>query len=287
MNKTILGLAMTVAMSAQAQTSATTAPAAQTTTAPAATAAPVAKSPWSAMFVVESIAGVGNLKKDQSEAKVSQYGSIGAGYQVTQAMKAQLRYNFTNLIVKDRADLGAAKTFTTDDPTIHASIKTPARVLGSEPYTFNARYYIPVSEASQDNNRNGTLRFDNTLTWNLSPKWAVDAYAGVRLYLNQDDPKLGADSRLRTDVGPQVTYNISDSLNVYYMPFVHLVSRGYQRGDWKADLTNKLYQDIGLNWTVGSITLNPYWETGADLNTGKGMGSDATSIYSLVVSGAF
>jgi hypothetical protein len=310
--KTILmGLVLTATTTAFAQTSTTAAPAASTatpataagTTSPAQTMTtqlPTVLSKFGGNIIFEASAGVADLKQDNSDAKITSGNAVGITYKISDTLKTEVRHNYEYAIVSDSKQLvnddGVQEdNYKPADPTIHLNIKTDYSLLGSKPFTWGNRVYVPVSQASRDAHKVGTLRTGGVLNWDMNTKATFDVLAEGRMYFNSSansDENLGADSILRLNVGPGATYNFDDMLSAYYMIYTDLRTTGHQRGNFtRADKKNEFWQEAGLNISAGIFTINPYYSTfasrGADKESYEGSGSDANSSYNLLVQAVF
>lgn len=313
------------------ETTATTATAEQTTTATAAAVAPAAKSPVGLNVFFEFIAGAKDLKEQNNKAMVDSYNGIGATYKISDVYKAELRHNYQMRIISDRDQLKAptkkvsvnkldsngkpvlnekdepvmtevqefdyASPYLMNDPTIHLNATTKWTLLGSKPLSIASRYYIPMSKASVNSNSLGVLRTQTSAVWSVTTKFDVSLYGQFRLYLNRGNETdkgraRGADSEFRYIVGPSLTWNFTDSVSAYYSPYFDLRTTGHQRGQFtKAEVTNDLYQDIGMSISAGNFFINPYWSTqasaGANSQTYVGYGKDENSSYGLFVQAVY
>lgn len=311
MKNLLMGLVLVATTTAFAQSSSTQLPTTNTPNGSAPTAATPTQTlttelnaqpnKFGANLIFEGNMGVSDLKENGSQATMDSVNAVGVTYKVSEMIKTELRHNFQLRSVRDRELLKNERTgeiednYKTLDPTIHVNFKTPYSLLGSKPISISNRYYIPVSKDSQDVKSLGTLRNTNIIGWDVNPRWTVEYMAEFRLYLNStDNPKteVGSDSRLRMLTGPSVTYNFSDTLNAFYTPYWDLGTYGHQRGDLsRSEERFDLYQDAGVNYTMGVVTLTPYYSTKATKLKGTqsyvGAGSDENSSYNLVVSAAF
>ena len=275
----------------------TASPATQTSVADATASKPVVAKKFGVTMAYETSANVGGLKETGSRTLVDAVGAVGLSYKATDKIKTELRHNFAAPIIGDRSQIadsaakGESSPYKSMDPTIHANFTTALSVLGSKPLTIGNRYYIPVSKDSVDAGSNGILRTQTSLDWDLNPKISLSAAAQARLMMykgiqDTDATKaLGADSKLRLIPQLSATYNFSDAVNAYYSPYMDLVMTGHQRGNFaKADGRNHLWQEVGMNITVASVTINPAWGTKGDAANSEryeGIGSDANSEYYL------
>ncbi len=264
-------MALTASLAANAQSSSTAAPAAQTTATTLATTVPPAESPWSATAYYEGGATVGDFKENGGGALIDSTNFVGVNYKINDTYKAKLNYNFRHKFVSDESRLKHEPNFVALDPTIHLNISTKATLFGSKPIVWLNRYYIPVSDASQKSHTMGTFRTESQIDWDVNPKVTLSGYVGARYYINTSDNANGArgsDGVLRATVGPVATYNFSDNLNVYYMPYVDVRGHAYNRGNWgRTDEAsedapnNTILQDFGVSYTMGKVTINPYYES--------------------------
>lgn len=244
-------------------------------------------------FVVNSFAGVKDLKEKGSKATVNTENQIGLSYVYSEKIKLAVGHNFAVRSVGDEeemadfeSDNGPKSGYKTLDPTLHLNHQMSS-LLGSKPYALMTRYYVPVSQKSQANQSPGILRIQSFMTWPLNPKFDFSLFSQARLYMNSTgnlDKALGSDSVLRMIVGPSLGYNFSDSLSAYYMPYVDIRSVGYQRGQFNADRANNLNQEIGVYYTLanGGLILNPAWLTSSNklgAASYEGSGSDENTEY--------
>lgn len=288
----------TTAAKASAPSEAVTASATQTMVADAAASKPVAKSRFGLNLGYEASAGIADVKENNSRALIDADTLVGLTFKPTDKIKTELRAYFATPTISDRAQIansmaaGKDEPFKVMDPTAHFNYSTDLTVAGSKPLTIASRYYIPVSDDSVKAGSNGTLRTQTSMDWDLNPKVTISAMPQVRLKMNSGrgekaNPALGADSILRLIPAASLTYNFSDALNAYYQPFMDLQMTGHQRGAFlKADKKNELWQEAGLNFMAGPVTINPAWTTfaSAEGTAGyEGMGSDANSYYLLNV----
>lgn len=320
MNKMLIGLALTVSIAAQAQETSTTAvPAAaattQTSTTTVEAAAPAPAKKWGMSAGLQAWANQADARKHGTGAVIDSVNYVGLSYKVTDRVKVEARHNFQLRSMNDEklladadrsealgylyplnSDNGEESTYRTWEPTLHASYKSDLAILGAAPMTFGARYYVPVEGSIEgDRNSNGILRLQTSLSWDLNPKINIELAGQTRLYMNSTDntnARVGSDSILRYIVGPVATYNVSDVFNAYYTPYLDFRTTGHQRGNFtKADVSNLLVQEVGLNYTVGPVTINPAYLTvasrAADTEGYKGAGEDAKSEIDLNIIGSF
>ncbi len=299
MKNLLIGLVLTTAMTAHAQTSQSSTAAA----APAQTSTAKAPTPskLGANLIFQSWMSVSDLKENGRNSPIDSDNGIGLTYKLTDKMKTEIRYRFGLKTAADREVLRDKKTgeipdiYKTLDPTIHLNYKSDLSLFGSKPMSFGSRYYIPASESSQDKTSMGTLRAQTSLDWELNPKVSVSALTDVRLtgYRSfETKGGTGTDSVLLFLAGVAGTYNFSDALSAYYQPYVVTEGTGFQRGQLTADRTNVFTHEVGLNYTVGAVTINPAYDTtgsasGEEGLTYKGAGADANSNYYLNVFASF
>lgn len=318
MNKLLIGLALTVSIAAQAQETSSALPAAattQTSTTTVAEAKPAAAKKWGMSAALQAWVNQADARNNGAGAVIDSANYVGASYKLTDKVKVEARHNFQLRSMSDEklmtdaerkeaaeylgainSDNGEASTYRTLEPTLHASYKSDFAPLGAAPMAFGARYYVPVEGSPLgDVKSNGILRAQTSLSWDLNPQVNIDLGAQGRLYMNSaSNPKanLGSDSVLRYIIGPTFTYNFSDAVNAYYSPLLDFRTTGHQRGDFsKADVTNTFYQEVGLNFTVGPVTINPAYVTVATRAAGeeayKGAGEDENSEIDLNIIGSF
>lgn len=309
MKNLLIGLVLTATTTAFAQTTSTSLPEAETASSAAATPSATqtittkmeaVKSNFGANLIFEGTVGVGDLKENQGEAKMESLNAIGLTYKVSEEIKTEIRHNFYLRSVSDREQLRKddgtyQDAYEAYDPTIHMNIKTPYTFLGSKPITSSNRYYVPLTQGTQDRKNLGTFRSTVVPAWDLDTRWTFEYLAEVRLTPNttaNSNGAIGSDMLFRYVTGPAINYNFSDSVYAYYIPYFDLITTGHQRGDFsKADQRNDINQELGVSVAIGSVTLNPYWSTTASRNTGSeayvGAGSDETSSYNLLVQAVF
>lgn len=258
-------------------------------------AAPAPQKKFAGSFAMSAFAAVNDVKENGSKAMVDSEGSLGLNYAVTEKMKLGLSHNFGFRSVSDRdqladfeSDNGVESPYKTLDPTIHLNYKM-GTILGSNEYSLLNRYYVPVTQKSQENKSLGTLRSQVWITWPVNTRVDVSLVGQARLYMNSTqnkDAARGSDSVLRTILGPNFAYNFNDDLNVYYSPYLDMRSVGYQRAQFNADAANNLNHELGVWITLagGSFIINPAWATSSSklgLDSYDGAGSDSNSEYDL------
>jgi hypothetical protein len=314
---TILGLVLTAAITANAQTKAkaksqkvtarpmliaqnTTATPTQTTTASATTAAPAAGSKVTGLLLYEAAVAKDDVQNNKGSALVDAVTSIGVGYKVSPKVKVEYRHRFQ---VRNRADkdliAGQGDPLNSDngqgdaaltklaDPTIHLNYSSDVKVFGSNPLSLGTRYYAPVSRSSTDAKSLGTLRANTNLEWTLNPKVSVNWVVQGRVSMTQENAKGGSDSTLRLITGPGATYNFSDKMDAYYTFYTDARSNGWSRGKLEADKGNQLYQEVGMNFTVGPVVINPIYLTSTNLNERSTFGEGQNTEYDLILSASF
>ncbi len=147
---------------------------------------------------------------------------------------------------------------------------------GTYTMTGEARYYVPITEASRDKRSMGSVRLIQNQNYDIpNTKWSVGVYTFVQKYFyNQYEAGKGfkgtAPWSLRAYVGPSVTYAITDSVQASLLyeatsrlRFGKSVFSGWENpnvGDALSD-PRAPSTDIepSVNWDITkSISLNPY-----------------------------
>jgi hypothetical protein len=299
MKKLIVGLTLTAAFAANAQTTTATLPASSSATqAPAATAAPAtqtltteaeaaASNKFGALFYVEN----SMLIKDQNElnekAGFDSIWYMGLKYKPTKKVgfelwqMAQSRSNFEGTYDKD-VTYNQGKSQVMLDAVVKANYASDLRLPGSEAIAFSTRYYLPTSQVTREIlHRNGQLRFDINPSWILSPSWTFDMINSPRLIFMDQASSDGAETVYRYVGGPAITYNFNDAFNAYYTPYFDVRSTKIARGQWETDKLNLFYHEAGLNWTVGPLTINPALISEVNLNdSSASIASNESRVYS-------
>jgi hypothetical protein len=323
MKKTIIGLAIMTAFTAQAQTTTTSLPADAASTAPGATAAP---SPTQTMttslneqnsFMKKmALSAYFNLMVDATQLNYSQPTVDGetqdrkdtdiysenyfqAAYKLTDDTKIGLRHNFAWTM----AGANNGK-YALIDPGLVLSTKG-AKYGNFEPLAANFIYYVPVTDASKDSHRLGVLRADISADYNLTTKLVGNLFTSPRLTINtsaNDTSSDGSDSSLRFIAGAAATYNFNDMFNAYYAPYVDFTSTQFNRGrieatgkltsnsaaGKKGDLKNFLIHEVGAGMNVTkTFSVTPAVINYVSMNTGEGFGREESMEYDLYVSASF
>jgi len=286
MKKLIVGLTLTAGLAVNAQTSATTLPAAQAP-APAAanaTAAPAVQTlttteadpgiaaKFGATFYSENSMGVKEQKELKDKAGVTTAWTMGIKYKPTKKISVELqqlattRSNFEGDVDKVVFNKGERQVM--GDMVVKGGLSTDLTLLGSEAIAFGARYYLPTSQVTREVlKRNGTLRFDVNPSWVLNPSWTFDLVNSPRIiYNNNADSAVGSDTVYRYVGGPSITYNLNDKFNAYYIPYVDIRSANVSRGTASTEALNNMYHEAGVNVVLGPLTINPAVETAVNLN---------------------
>ena len=145
-------------------------------------------------------------------------------------------------------------------------------LLNSKPLLIEARYGLPTDRLSHAVRSPGTWRSDVSAEWVFTPRIVLDWVESLRLKFNSaqnPDSEMGSDTAHRLVSEPMLAYNFSDSFGVYYGPFFDQTSRGVQRGAWRADMSNTLRHEIGINYTQGPVYLNPAVDSESSLDNSE------------------
>lgn len=313
MNKMLIGLALVSTIAAQAQTTSTSAtavaPAAQTTTTTAAAAKPAAANPFGFKAVLESYVNAGDVRTSNGSIAVDALAAFGLTYKVSDKTKVEARHNFQVRNRRDselnavqagyigalRSDQSSDSPYRTLDPTLHMSYNSDFSMLGAAPMVFAARYYVPVTPDSVANGSKGVIRYQTSLSWDLNPKVNIEAAVQQRVYL-YDTLTTGqaynssGGTELRTIPQVVFTYNFNDKINAYYSPYFDLIATRTAHADFKANKRNLLIQEVGMNFTVGPVSINPAYLTfgsSAGSEGYTGAGSDEQTEYDLNIVATF
>lgn len=299
MKKLIVGLTLTAAFAANAQTSTTSASAAapETATTAAASPAPAAQTltteaeaaapnKWGALFWVENTMMIQDQKNLNEKAPVESYWYTGIKYKPTKKIGLELwqmattRSNFEGSPDANTYNKGERQVM--GDMVVKANYKSELTLAGSEQIGFSARYYLPTSQVTQEMlQRNGQLRFDINPSWVLTPLWTFDWVNSPRIIFNKEGSSRGSDTVYRYVGGPAITANFNDYFNAYYMPYFDIRSADVSRGTWAPEHLNLMYHEAGLNITVGPLTINPALISETNLNDGTASFATADSrVYS-------
>lgn len=276
MKKLILGTLMVAAISAGAEeqqasttTATATAPAAGTTSMTATESAPLFQLNLSS----ESYVGMRDQNTLHAGAPVTSVNAVGLIYTgLPSKMKFELRQYMEYLSNKENSTDDAALALHENAWEISytvlrlaGSLESLGAAIGSKPIAIEGRYYAPTDRVAQAANKNGILRMDMIADWNLTPAWEVLGVVSPRISLNSErntDAAVGSDAQYyRMVAGAYGCYNFNDKLQAYYGFSQDVRSRDAQRGTWAADQGNTAIHEIGLNWTVGPVTINPVFES--------------------------
>ncbi len=261
------------------------------------------KSQFIAEFWAETSATVQSASDHGGAAGISTQYTVGLGYKLTSKMSVgiqQLAFSRSNFNDMAGPDVDVFQNGNSDeapqqqalgDLILKSVYTTESRILGSEPWTPTTRYYIGTSKSARGLGRVGYLRFDLGPSWVLNPHFNLDFALSPRLTFNNSRSKRGSDAIYHLTTGPTLTYNFSDTLNAYSQAQMILYSTEAQRGRSTMDVANLFNSEIGLNWVLGKVTINPAIASYADLNgsEGKVFSSESriyaaeNSIYSLNV----
>ncbi len=298
MKKLIVGLTLTAAFAANAQTTTATLPASGSTPAPATTAAPAtqtltteaeaaAANKFGAFFWVENAMSVKDQNELKDKAGIESVWYTGLKYKATKKVgfevwqMAQSRSNFEGAPDMD-VTYNQGKRQIMADAVVKANYASDLRLPGSEAIAFSARYYLPTSQVTREMlHRNGQLRFDINPSWILSPSWTFDWVNSPRLIFMDQASSDGSETVFRYVGGPAITYNFNDNFNAYYMPYPDARSTKVARGTWELDKLNLFYHETGLNITVGPLTINPALISEVNLNDGSAsIATNDSRVYS-------
>ena len=275
MKKLFVGLTL-AAMTANAQTSTTSAPAAAPAAAPTqtlTTEAPASvASKFGASFSSESAMGVEAQKDKGNAAPILTLWSMGLKYKVTKKASVEVqqlaysRSNLDDLAGSETRIFNQGKQQVMHDAVIKAGLATDLRLPGSETLNFSARYYLPTSQPTREMyHQNGTLRGDVTPAWVLNPTFTFEYVVSPRLTFQDQAAANGAETRYRLVTGPSLTMNINDNLNFYTCAIADLRSYDISRGKWELENLNLVTPEIGMNLTLGPVTINPALTSDIDM----------------------
>lgn len=141
---------------------------------------------------------------------------------------------------------------------------------GAYTLTGEARYYVPITEASRDKRSMGAIRVIQNQNYDIpNTKWSVGVYSFVQKYFyNQYEAGKGfkgtAPWSLRAYVGPSVTYAITDSVQAALLyeatarvRFGKSVFSGWENPNPDGAPSTDI--EPSVNWDITkSISLNPY-----------------------------
>jgi hypothetical protein len=283
MKKLFVGLTL-AALTANAQTSTTSAPAAAPAAAPTqtlTTEAPAAPAKqFSASFSSESAMGVDAQKDNGAAAPILTAWSMGLKYKVTKKASVEVqqlaysRSNLEGLAGSEAKIFNQGKQQVMHDAVIKAGLSTDLRLPGSEALAFGARYYLPTSQVTREMyHHNGTLRGDVTPAWVLNPTFTLEYVVSPRITFQDQASAQGSDARYRLVTGPSLTLNMNDNLNFYAAAIADLRSYNIGRGKWELETLNLITPELGMNLTLGPVTINPALTSDLDMN---GATRDAT-----------
>ncbi len=280
---------------AQAQTSTTSVTtAAESPSSESTISAPLPSSESSAKkfsftILSENAATVAALK--ESGTSVKSQNSFGLTY----AQDSNRTFEFRAITQTEFGKLSEDKAQRSDvtkmaDPTIHYNYKSSLTVMGSDQLTFSSRYYIPVSDTSRDEKSNGALRSQTSLDWALNTQVAAGVFGLAQVFLADPASIHAGESKLRLLGAPYMAYSFNDKFNTYYAANLETYSSNASRGDFSADLSNKLIHEVGVNLKVGKWLIKPFLLAVTDKqgsSTYEGLGSDNNTEYNLEIAAAF
>ncbi len=290
--------ATATATPAPAATAAATAPAAQTSISDM---KPLAPSRFGGMLAMENWAGVKNFQSDSlgRKAPVMTAWTASLKYKTTDKTSVdlqQIAYSRSNLEDGGDAAVMQGKQFNMNDLVLRGNLKSDLKLLNSNPIGFNLRYYFPTSGAAREvAKRNGLVRLDGTPAWDLTTKLSFSFYNSVRVTLNSPQSSVGSDAVYRLVTGPSLEYSFTDKVSAYVSQLADLRSREIGRGTWAPERGNASSLDIGANFTIGKVTINPSISSDTDFNDGSAsvlttdsrVYSSETSSYNLNIYATF
>jgi hypothetical protein len=222
-----------------------------------------------------------NLAKYQgSTAPILTAWTMALKYKVTKKASVEVqqlaysRSNLANTAGSEARIFNQGKQQVMYDAVVKAGLSTDLRLPGSEALAFSARYYLPTSQITREMyHHNGTLRGDVTPAWVLNPTFTFEYVVSPRITFQDQAAAQGSDARYRLVTGPSLTMNINDNLNFYTCAIADLRSYNIGRGKWELENLNLVTPEIGMNLTVGPVTINPALTSDLDMN---GSTRDAT-----------
>lgn len=224
----------------------------------------------------ENYSGLRNQNTLHSEAPVVSNNAVGLVYKKGLA-QFELRQYMEYASNKENLTGPAAtlheNAFEMSYLMARAAAKWETTALGSKAINTEFRYYMPTDRLSKDLQRNGIVRADVFTDWNLTPAWNFTAILSPRVMLNSaknPNAEVGADAEYyRLVACGYLTYNFNDAFGLYYGFSQDQRSRNAQRGTWTNDIANVAIHEIGANWTIGAVTINPVLESDLDQNDGQ------------------
>ena len=281
MNKTLVAIyaASTLIVSAAfAQTSSTTVPAAPsagTSTETAATVAPPVKK-WAGALIIGAWVDLDQQRDLGSDAPIQSENYLGVTYKLNPKVTLGLRANFGFATKVENLDAGTREAASPDSgfqersPSLTLKYASDLTLAGSDKISLTT-HLVPMIDKFSYKTKNAVLRFDTSVDWTFNPKVSAGVYLSQRttMYDSLNDAAI-----YRIITYPNATYSFNDNTNMYVATAFDNRSRTIGYGKLQSEKGNLMQPELGANFTVGKVTLNPATIHTIDLNTGKYSGKE-------------
>lgn len=243
MKKILIASLAMISGTAFAQTPSTAASQANTSTASVSEVKAAVASKWGAAAVIEATTGMQDRNENGNQASLATTNVISASYKLTETDKltvaGQFQYNdIPRLEEREKNKQG----YTALDPYIAYGKNFKRGFLGSNDVALTSRYYVPVTGMAKDlGYRNGIIRFDSEILWDLNKTFSVGVYLNPRIML-----KEGSNMSISMREYAVGYINFNDSLQAYHM--TGLLTGIASLEGRKAN--ERVNGETGLNWTA-------------------------------------
>lgn len=215
---------------------------------------------WSSSLALESAMGMQAAK--EGSAPVFTLGAIGVNYKASDKISVGViqyfmnRTNLENLQGAETAYFAQGTPQVAGEQALTLTHRSAVTLLGSAPIAASYRFHLPTAYYLTQDGSNGIFRVDASPSWTLSPKISLDWRNSFRMNFYHAGPQ-GRDARWRIVTGPTVSYNFNDKISSYYTVLADQRTFKLNRGQIDNEALNYIAHDVGMNFTVGSVTINP------------------------------
>lgn len=218
--------------------------------------------------------------------------AIGLSYKLTDKVSIEANHNFAYTTQREnisRDIFGYSKdAYIQRNPMFAVGYKTDQKIADSDPIALKAKMYIGNDRLNKSINRVGVLRLDATTSWTANTLLSVDLIVSPRLGFYNSSSANQGQTQFRLVTGPQFNLNHSDRFSTYYAPTADLRTfDSINQGVMHFEALNALTHEVGMNLTLGPVTINPAYATTVDLNNGSGFQSIDRTEYDLNIIATF
>lgn len=246
-----------------------------------------------AMFISNGIMSSADIDANGAgNAGFATENSLGLTYKVNPKVSLEAFHNFAYSFQRESiADntLGYRDdAYIQRSPMLAVGYKSDQVIANSDPIAYKTKFYIGNDRLNKSMERLAVLRLDASTTWNLNTLVSIDTLVSPRIGFYSKDAANGNKSRLQLVVGPSANLNFSDKFNTYYSPQLNLKTfDAINGGELHFEVTNAIQHEVGFNYTIGPVTINPAYATTVDLNNGTGFQQVESTEYDLNIIAVF